>query len=327
VLEPSTGPHPLREGQVRDRISFRTRMNDNPVPLPECPEAFGVHDHVPMAHVADVERSIGFYTLLGFRCNSRLSDTHGRAYYAAMSSGQAELMLVRACGPVDANQQAVLFYMYSQDVHGLRDYLLSKGVPDAGRAPGLRKPGDIDKPIPSGPSLFETTYPEYMNEGELRVHDPDDYVILIGQCDFRRPAPPAPLRSTASSSGSLGQIALTVSDVAAAKSYYCDVIGLKLLFNAGPNLAFLSDGSVRIMLSSEQNTQQNTEQGAGKVSANSILYFKVCDIDVAYKRMEEKGSAIERPPQLAAKMPDHELWIAFLRDPDSNLVGIMEEKR
>jgi hypothetical protein len=26
-------------------------------------------------------------------------------------------------------------------------------------------------------------------------------------------------------------------------------------------------------------------------------------------------------------MPDHELWLSFLRDPDGNLVGLMEEKR
>ena len=26
-------------------------------------------------------------------------------------------------------------------------------------------------------------------------------------------------------------------------------------------------------------------------------------------------------------MPDHELWIGFLRDPDGNLVGLLEEKR
>ena len=29
----------------------------------------------------------------------------------------------------------------------------------------------------------------------------------------------------------------------------------------------------------------------------------------------------------AARMPDHELWTGFLRDPDGNLVGLMEEKR
>lgn len=37
--------------------------------------------------------------------------------------------------------------------------------------------------------------------------------------------------------------------------------------------------------------------------------------------------AAERAPQLVAKMPDHELWIGFVRDPDRNLVGLMEEKR
>ena len=292
-------------------------MNDKPAPQTDCPISFRVHDHVPMAHVADVDRSIEFYTLLGFSCDSRFSDDKHRTYYAAMSSGHAELMLVLASGTVDANQQAVLFYMYSQDVHALRSYLLSKGIPDAGRAPGLRKPGDSDKPIPLGPSLFDPTYPTYMNEGELRVHDPDDYVILIGQCDFRKQSKPAAIDAT-HMTGRIGQIAITVSDVDAATRYYRDVIGLKLLFNAGPNLAFLSDGSLRIMLS--------TPQGAGKVGANSILYFKVADIESAYAVMIEKGSATERPPQLVAKMPDHELWIGFLRDPDGNLVGIMEEK-
>jgi len=26
-------------------------------------------------------------------------------------------------------------------------------------------------------------------------------------------------------------------------------------------------------------------------------------------------------------MPDHELWMVFLRDPDQNLIGLMEERR
>jgi len=32
-------------------------------------------------------------------------------------------------------------------------------------------------------------------------------------------------------------------------------------------------------------------------------------------------------PQLAAKMPDHELWLSFLRDPDANLLALLEERR
>jgi predicted enzyme related to lactoylglutathione lyase len=71
----------------------------------------------------------------------------------------------------------------------------------------------------------------------------------------------------------------------------------------------------------------STPQGAGTAGQNSILYFKVTDITATYSAIVERGAKTERPPQLAAKMPDHELWIAFIRDPDGNLVGLMEEKR
>jgi predicted enzyme related to lactoylglutathione lyase len=117
----------------------------------------------------------------------------------------------------------------------------------------------------------------------------------------------------------IGQIAITVSDVAKATLFYRDVLGLKFLFPAGPNLAFLAAGSVRIMLS--------TSQGHGEIGKNSTLYFKVTDIVAAHAAVIERGAANERAPQLTAKMPDHELWIGFVRDPDGNLVGLMEEKR
>lgn len=117
----------------------------------------------------------------------------------------------------------------------------------------------------------------------------------------------------------IGQIAVTVGDVARALPFYRDVLGLKFLFSAGDNLAFLAAGNVRIMLS--------TPQGHGAPGANSVLYFKVTDIAAAHAAMVARGAANERAPQLTAKMPDHELWIGFVRDPDGNLVGLMEEKR
>jgi catechol 2,3-dioxygenase-like lactoylglutathione lyase family enzyme len=117
----------------------------------------------------------------------------------------------------------------------------------------------------------------------------------------------------------IGQIAVTVSDVEKALKFYRDALGLEFLFAPDANLAFLRAGEVRIMLS--------TPQGAGKVGANSILYFKMNDIVAAHRRLLDAGIAEERAPQLAAKMPDHELWLAFVRDPDGNLVGLMEERR
>ncbi len=63
------------------------------------------------------------------------------------------------------------------------------------------------------------------------------------------------------------QIAVTVRDVDAALGFYRDIPGLEFLFRAGPDLAFLDAGGIRIMLS--------TPQGAGAVRANSILYYRV----------------------------------------------------
>ena len=117
----------------------------------------------------------------------------------------------------------------------------------------------------------------------------------------------------------IGQIAITVSDVSQALVFYRDVLGLEFLFCPAPTLAFLRAGSVRIMLS--------TPQGAGAVGANSVLYFNVNEIENVFTAIVERGAQVERPPQLAAQMPDHALWIGFVRDLDGNLVGLMEEKR
>lgn len=53
----------------------------------------------------------------------------------------------------------------------------------------------------------------------------------------------------------------------------------------------------------------------------------VSNIEQFYKSVIANGAINEREPQLAAQMPDHELWIGFIKDPDGNLVGLMEEKR
>ena len=120
-------------------------------------------------------------------------------------------------------------------------------------------------------------------------------------------------------SGQIGQIALTVSDVDIALSFYRDILGLPFLFQPSPQLAFLQAGTTRLMLT--------TPQGAGEVGANSVLYFSVEDITATYQALVAKGATAERAPQLAAKMPDHELWLGFIRDPDQNLIGLMAELR
>lgn len=118
---------------------------------------------------------------------------------------------------------------------------------------------------------------------------------------------------------SIRQIAVTVRDVSTALPFYRDVLGLPLLFTAGPELAFLSAGETRLMLS--------TEKSEGPAGAASVLYFSVPDAAAAHAEIVGRGATDEREATLTATMPDHELWIAFVRDPDGNLIGLMEERR
>ena len=115
------------------------------------------------------------------------------------------------------------------------------------------------------------------------------------------------------------QIALTTRNVARLAAFYRDVVGLKPLFDAGPSLSFLDAGGVRLMISAP--SQPELDHPA------SILYYRVQDIDAAHAAMKSRGAREERAPGLTARMPDHELWTSFLRDPDGNLFSLMCEKR
>ncbi|MDO3381533.1 VOC family protein [Gilvimarinus algae] len=116
---------------------------------------------------------------------------------------------------------------------------------------------------------------------------------------------------------SLGQLAITVDNIEQALGFYQGILGLDFLFSPSSELAFLQCGDTRLMLT--------TPQGAGEVGRNSIPYFKVTGIEHYFRTAVAKGALGEREPQLTAAMDDHDLWMGFLRDPDGNLIGIMEE--
>jgi methylmalonyl-CoA/ethylmalonyl-CoA epimerase len=116
---------------------------------------------------------------------------------------------------------------------------------------------------------------------------------------------------------SVGQIALTVQDLARAVAFYRDVVGLKFLFETG-GMAFFDCGGTRLML---------TRPEKPGINYSSIVYYKTDDIKAAAADMQERGAKFEAPPHMIAKMPDHELWMAFLRDSEENLLGLMSEIR
>jgi methylmalonyl-CoA/ethylmalonyl-CoA epimerase len=117
----------------------------------------------------------------------------------------------------------------------------------------------------------------------------------------------------------IGQIALTITDLDSAVAFYRDVLGLKHLFSAPPGLAFFAAGNLRLMLSRPE--REDSEK------FSSVLYFKVPDIENVHSVLVSRGVKFEAAPHLVAKMPDHELWMAFFRDPDRNLLALMCEKR
>ena len=112
---------------------------------------------VPMAHVADVEASAAFYAKLGFEiCGSFTPDGDSAPSWVSLVSDGAELMLARASVPVVPDQQAVLFYLYCEDVAARHAQLTETGL----------APGPIAKPF-------------YNSHGEFRLVDPDGYILMI----------------------------------------------------------------------------------------------------------------------------------------------------
>ena len=113
---------------------------------------------VPLAYVKSVSRSIEFYAKLGFRVrNTNQPAGEAEPLWAHLSADDgAQLMLGKATEPVIASQQAVLFYIYCDDVTAKHAELKKAGLPV----------GKIASPF-------------YAPRGEFRVEDPDGYVLMI----------------------------------------------------------------------------------------------------------------------------------------------------
>lgn len=111
---------------------------------------------VPMVSVADVDRSIAFYSHLGFEVgNMFASEGETKPSWAWLQSDDAQLMLSAANEP-SGDQHTVLFYVYTEDVAAARASLIEVGL----------SPGEIATPF-------------YAPRGEFQLVDPDGYIIMI----------------------------------------------------------------------------------------------------------------------------------------------------
>ena len=111
---------------------------------------------VPLAHVVDVGRAIAFYEKLGFVVGGRLMGESDSLDWAILEHEGAQVMVARASSPIIADEQAVLFYVYYDDVAAAHAALTAAGL-------------DV------GPILF----PQHSPRGEFRVVDPDGYSVQV----------------------------------------------------------------------------------------------------------------------------------------------------
>jgi len=128
-------------------------------------------------------------------------------------------------------------------------------------------------------------------------------------------SPSAGSTETASAISHIGQIGITITDLDRAVVFYRDTLGLKLLFQVS-GMAFFDCAGIRLMLSAAEKASE---------THSSIIYYRVADILAAAKTLENRGARFDQLPHLVARMPDHDLWMAFFRDPDRNLLALMSE--
>lgn len=114
--------------------------------------------------------------------------------------------------------------------------------------------------------------------------------------------------------GPIGQISRSVSDIAAARRWYEEVVGLTHLYSFG-DLAFFDCGGTRLFLSQ-----------AEAPGPESILYFRVDDIRVSHTALESAGVEFLNAPHMIHRHDDGtEEWMAFFNDPDGRPLAIMSQ--
>lgn len=120
----------------------------------------------------------------------------------------------------------------------------------------------------------------------------------------------------------LVQVAIRATDLDRAVRFYEALLGRTAVARFDPpGLAFVDLDGVRLLL-----------DAAGE-GPSSLVYLGVDDIDAAVARAREAGAAVESEPHLIFEHGDGTLgpagtaeWQAFVRDPDGNLVGLVEQR-
>ena len=114
----------------------------------------------------------------------------------------------------------------------------------------------------------------------------------------------------------LGQVSVTVDDIDTAERFYSETLGLRKLYRFG-DLLFFDCAGVRLYIQ-----KSNAHPFA---PASSVLYFRIPDITISVRELKARGVSFIDDPHLIAPMEDHDLWMAFFKDPAGNTLALMNE--
>lgn len=114
----------------------------------------------------------------------------------------------------------------------------------------------------------------------------------------------------------IGQISMRAKDLARAEAFYRDTLGMKHLFTVS-GMSFFDCGGIRLMLTEAEKPEFD--------HPGSIIYYKVADIQAGTDTLKARGVDFTGEPRMIADMGDHELWMAFFRDSEENLLAMMAE--
>lgn len=119
-------------------------------------------------------------------------------------------------------------------------------------------------------------------------------------------------------SGRLGQVSFVVRDLEGAVAFFRDTLDLRHLYTFG-DLAFFDCGDTRLFVSALAESQ-----GAG----NSVLYFRVDDIQASAAALRATGVEFAGEPHLIHRHPGgEEEWMAFFNGPEGNTLALMSLER
>lgn len=115
------------------------------------------------------------------------------------------------------------------------------------------------------------------------------------------------------------QIAVPVTDIVEATRFYREVLGMRHLFDAPPQLSFFDCGGVQLMLSGPEGGGEDADR------LRPVIYYDVADIREAHALLTAAGAPAIQDPHMIARMGTREIWIGFVGDGQGNMVGLMSD--